>query len=160
APRFDKDKRTPLDRLVDDEGPKQYSTDRLAQVVRDTIKKELSNLFAFLRWTMPTYLASLPPYPKLPRSALGTRSGPQSEEPVDVTYEEALGICAGPPEGAVKGGRGIVAGRPIPPKAFRVRDVCRLSYELALRPSDVQRLEMDRHWRRGQRFITFTPDIQ
>ena len=89
----------------------------------------------------------------------GVRSGFQREEPVDVTYREAIAICEALPEYTVRGGRGIVPGRPLPPKAFVVRDRVRFAFEMALRPGDAGKIEMGRHWNRGQAFLTITPDI-
>lgn len=160
AERFQKDSRTPLERLVDDAGPSQYAADRLQQVLRDTFNKEQSNLFAFLSWAKrERHIAAVPSRAELPRLASGVRSGTQREEPVDVTYGEAIAICNALPEYAVRGGRGIVPGRDLPPKAFVVRDRVRLAFEMALRPGDAGKLEVGRHWKPGQTYLTITPDI-
>lgn len=160
AERFKDDKRTPFERLVDDAGPEQYAADRLSEVLRDTIEKEISNLWQFLKWALrEKKISAIPKRPEMPRTAIGTRSGPQREEPVDITEAEALAICAKTPEWAVKGGRGIRPGKPLPPKAFRVRDVLRFSWEQALRPGDSQKIEKPRHWTNGQKHLFITRDI-
>lgn len=159
APRFASDKRTPLERLVDDAGPAQFGVDRLGQVLRDTVTKEMTNLYAFFTWALrEKHIASIPPRPKLPAGVKGVRVGPQRDEPVDITFEEAIAVCEAMPEYTRRGGRGIKPGAPRPLDAIVVRDVYRLAWELGLRPGDVQTLAVPRHWRPGQGYVRFSDD--
>lgn len=159
AARFAKDRRTPIERVVDDAGPTQYATDRLGEVLRETITKEVSNLYTFFAWAIrERHIAAIPPRPELPKGVEGTRSGPQRAEPVDVTAEEVLAICAELPEYTRRGGRGQIDPANPPKGAIVVRDAFRLAWELALRPGDVQTFEVPRHWMRGQPYVAFRGD--
>lgn len=147
APRFEKDARAPIERLWSDEGPQDFATDRLQQVVRSTVQKEISPLFAFLEWAVNhKMLSALPRRPKLPRGARGVRSGPQREEPVQITHEEALQIIASMPEHASRGSKGTK-------RRIIVRDFARFLYETGLRPGAVQRLQVPRDWAPGSKAL-------
>lgn len=159
GPRFDDDKRAPIERLADDAGPSQFATDRLGEVLRGTVSGEMSNLYAFFDWAVrEKHFASAPPRPKLPRGAQGKRTGPQRAQPVDITEEDAMAMFAVMPEFTAKGG--AHTGRGAGSKgAIRVRDVFRLSWELALRPGIAQKISVPRHYVRGQDYVWITRDI-
>lgn len=158
APRFAKDRRPPIERLLDDSGPEQFVTDRLTQVLRGTVATELSNLYVCLGWCKREGLfRSLPPRPELPRGALGVRVGPQRSDPVDVTEEEALAIINAMPEWTAKGG-GSKRG-PKNKRAIRVRDRFRLCWELALRPGIANKISVPEHWSPGQDYLWISADI-
>lgn len=144
--------------IFSDEGPRQYAMNRLKDVTRGTVRKELSSLFAFYDWAKTNeHITSVPPRPELPRGMAGKRSGTHRAAPVVVTNDEALRIVRALPEWAARGGgtkpAKAVAG------AFRVRDFFELLYETGLRPGTIARLEVPKHWKPGQRTLTITRDI-
>lgn len=137
------DARTPLERLVADDGPRAYALHRLSRVLRKTVRKELTALRAWLEWCEARgYLASLPPRPALPRGETGVRSGPQRARPVRITPDEARAILAALPEWSSDGARG---------EPFRVRAFFAFAWETGLRPSTIERLEVPANWSRGAR---------
>lgn len=159
APRFNDDRRAPIERLMDDAGPAQFAADRLTQVLKGTVGGELSNLYAFFDWAVrERHLATEPPRPKLPRGAQGVRVGPQRAAPVDITLEEALAMCEVMPEWSAHGG-GTGERGPNSKIPMRVRDVFRLSWELALRPGIAQKIRVPRHYVHGQSYVWITRDI-
>lgn len=159
APRFKGDKRAPIERLADDAGPSQFAADRLGECLRGTVSGELSNLYAFFDWAVrERHLASAPARPKLPRGAHGKRVGPQRAQPVDITEQDALAMFAVMPEWSAQGGSTKGRG-PESKGAMRVRDVFRLSWELALRPGIAQKIAVPRHYVCGQDYVWITRDI-
>src|SRR5262249_14589916 len=147
-----KDKRTHLERVVADDGPHGYALRRLQQVKRSTLRKELTDLRHFLTWAKAKgFIASLPPDPALPERHPGTRSGPQREAPVDISPVDAMAIIGALPERSARGGRG--GDRTTVKGSFVVRDRFMFAWETGLRPSSIARLEMTRHWRRGDSFL-------
>lgn len=140
------DARTPLERIVDDAGPADYALARLSQVQRETVRKELVDLFAFFKWAkLRKHLASIPPRPELSLAEPGVRSGPQRESPVHIEPEEARAIIAALPEWSVGRRRkdGERAGQ------YRVRAVFEIAWETALRPSTIARLRVPANYSRG-----------
>jgi len=151
AERWAKDSRTPLERLVSDEGPTDFAMHRLGLVLRKTVRKELTDLFAFLRWSkLRGYLASLPPRPVLPQGEPGVRAGKQRSRPVHITPVEARAIVAALPVWST-GRRPRGRATKVPLDRFRVRAVFEFMWETGLRPSTIARLAVGRNWVRGSR---------
>lgn len=153
----EKDKRTPLERLMEDTSPRAYAISRIRSILRMTVNKEISWLFRFYEWCKAEkHIASLPDRPDLPKGLTGVRSGTQRSEPVQITHEEALMIIELTPEWAAKGGRNHGEHSK---GAFRVRDALRLSYETGLRPSTLQKISVPEHYTHGSPTLKVTADI-
>lgn len=157
TPKWQGDRRTPLERLTSDTGPTDYVLERLRTVLKETVIKEVSTLFRFLAWAKARgHISSVPPRPEWPKKALGVRSGPQRAAPVETTHEEMLAIIAELPEWASRGGRG---GGKRTPKAIPVRDLAELAYITGLRPSTIARLSSPEHFARGADRLFIPPEI-
>lgn len=143
--------RTPLEELTSDAGPTDFVLWRLRRVLKTTVIKEVSTLYRFYAWALKReHIASLPPRPAWPKKAIGVRSGPQRETPVQVTHAQALAIIDAMPEWSARGR----SARKIP-----VRDLARLAYETGLRPSTIARLSCPEHYSPGANRIWVPPDI-
>lgn len=145
-------------KLMADEGPLQFALTRLKSILRTTVRKEVTSLFGFYEWCKAEeYITSIPPRPKLPKGMKGHRAGTQRAKPVPITHAEALALIEALPEWAAKGGR--TKDRQKVSNAFRVRDVFRFAYETGLRPGTLNRMRVPHHWKRGQRVLNITEDI-
>lgn len=129
-----------------------YQRDRMTKVLKQTVRKERSFFNTFLAWCVEQGVlaeADAPAWPKLPKKAMGVRSGPQREKPVDVTreqvaaYLEALPLWSKPRMGVVH--------------AVRPRMI--VAYETGLRPATLSELELGRHWNVGQGYLELTNEI-
>lgn len=150
---------TPLQRLASDDGPQLFVDTRMRQVAKDTVLKEVGVLFHFLEWCQHRrYIAVVPPRPKYRKKDLGTRVGPQRDEPVHLEDEVALRIIELLPEYASRGGRRTTTAK-LPAKAFVCRDRMRFAFETGLRPSTIARLQVGTHWSRGSSSLRITADI-
>lgn len=156
------DELTPLQRMVDDRGPQMFVTTRMRQVAKDTVIKEVGILFQFLTWLHEDkhFITGVPPRPKYRKKDLGTRVGPQRDEPVHLEDDVALRIIMHLPEYALRGsfGRHLDPAN-LPKGAFVLRDWMRFAFETGLRPSTVARLQAGVHWVRGTDFLRITSDI-
>ncbi len=131
-----------------------YQRDRLTQVLAKTVRKERSVFNTFLAWCVEQgVLAStdVPLWPKIPKKTVGVRSGPQRENPVDVTREQVGAFLEALPLWS-KHGRGTGHRH-----AIRARFI--VAYETGLRPATLDELELGRHWKLGNGFIDLTSDI-
>lgn len=81
-----------------------------------------------------------PRWPRIPKKAVGVRSGPQREVPVDVTPAQVNAFLANLPQWSRER-----KGKP----AFAIRARFVVAYETGLRPSTLDTLEMPKHWRPG-----------
>lgn len=145
------DKRTPLERMVADAGPEDYAIGRLSDVLRKTVRKELTDMFAFFHWAkLRKHIAAIPPRPTLPKGEPGKRSGPQRALPVHVDPAEARAIIDVLPEwsDAARSKRENFHAR-----AFRVRDPNDFMWETTLRPSTIARLSVPENWTRGSKTL-------
>lgn len=119
-----------------------YQRVRLGQVTRSTLLKEKSAMNGFLLWCQEQELLTeenRPRWPRLPKKATGTRSGPQRENPVDVTAAQVNAFLAALPAWSTSRKRA--------PFAIRARFI--VAYETGLRPATLDELEMPKHWRPG-----------
>jgi integrase len=144
------DTRTPLERLVADDGPTEYVRGRLQAVLRRTITKEISTLNRFLGWCeQHGHITDVPRRPKWPNKSVGVRAGTQRAEPVYVTHDEVLRIIAAMPERCGRGGA-----RNVP-----ARDIATFSYFTGLRPSTIARLSVPEHYVPGEGRLYIPPEI-
>lgn len=119
-----------------------YQRKRLGEVTRKTLLKERSAMNGFLTWCEEQGLISeehRPRWPRVSKKALGTRSGPQRENPVDVTPAQVNAFLVELPQWSKP--RGGVS--------FAIRARFIVAYETGLRPSTLDTLEMPKHWRPG-----------
>lgn len=145
--RWHGDKRTPLQRIVADEGPSDFLGYRLTKVVRKTAKKEKSNLSQFLQWAKANgYLASIPEI-KLPagKGVKALKNGRGVHLPL--TPLDARKIIAAMPEWS--------RGKKDP---FLVRSFFEFMWLTGLRPVTIERLEVGRNWSPGDGVLRLTED--
>lgn len=133
-----------------------FQRDRLGQVLRKTLRKELHSLRAFATWCAEQEIVDeVPVFPPLPKG-LGTRSAKRKAKAVEVTPEQVAAFLLALPERSV--GRRAKKGQPRP-GVFAVRAWSVVAWETALRPATIARLEAPRHFKRGAAHLTITPDI-
>lgn len=143
---------TPLERMVDDYGPQRFVNTRLRQRAKDTVIKEVSALFQFLKWLRhdKKAITKVPPRPEYRAKDYGTRVGPQRDSPVELDDETALKIIMLLPEYAHSQKTG---------ETFVCQDMMRFAFETSLRPSTVGRLSVPEHWSRGKEVLKITAMI-
>lgn len=143
---------TPLERILDDYGPQRFVNTRMRQVAKDTVVKEVSALFQFLKWLRhdKKAITKIPPRPEYRQKDYGTRVGPQREEPVKLDDVTALKIITKLPEYAHSQKTG---------ETFACRDMMRFAFETGQRPSTVGRLSVPEHWAPGKDVLKITADI-
>lgn len=149
SPRWRGDKRTPLERVVADEGPGDFLASRLLKVQRKTMRKEKSNLVQFLAWCKAAgYLASVPPvvlpagrgvaHPQMKRSGRGMH--------IPMTPLDAAKIVTALPEWSSRKARN--GG-----DRFLVRPFFDFMRLTGLREATIERLEVPRNWRRAAKAL-------
>ncbi len=137
-----------LDQITEATG-KSFGQARLGQVLRKTVLRELSYLREFLDWCkLQGTLSVTPNIPRLPRKAIGTRSGKQRAKSVHISKAQAAKIIALLPEHSKK-----IGGRKWP---LRARFA--FMWETALRPETISRLSVPEHWRPGSRQLEIEPE--
>lgn len=143
---------TALERMVDDYGPQRFVNARMRQVAKDTVVKEVGQLFQFLAWLRhdKKAITKVPPRPEYRAKDYGTRVGPQRDEPVKLDDVTALKIITLLPEYAHSQKTG---------ETFSCRDMMRFAFETGLRPSTVGRLSVPEHWSKGKDALKITADI-
>lgn len=129
-----------------------YQRERLGQVLRGTVRKERSFLSTFLAWCVEQHVlgeAHVPAWPKLPRKALGVRSGKQRAKPVDVTVADVAAFLAALPlwSRSRRGAR------------FAVRARFAVAYETGLRPATLDAISIPEHWTPGAAELEIAPEI-
>jgi len=120
-----------------------YQRARLAHVLRTTVLKERSALAGFLSWCEEQGVLSedeRPEWPRLPKRALGVRSGAQRSAPVDVTREQVGAFLAALP----------LWSKPRMGRRHAVRPRFIVAYETGLRPATLDALAVPTHWRPGE----------
>lgn len=121
----------------------EYQRTRLGEVLKKTVQKERSAMNNFLDWCEETGLLAeehRPRWPRIPKRALGTRSGPQREAPVDVTPAQVNAFLA-----ALPAWSRVRKDQP----AFAIRARFVVAYETGLRPATLDALAVPKHWRPG-----------
>lgn len=127
----------------------EYGLDRLAQVLRKSILRELSYLRQFLTWAkLHGALTHAPVVPALPPKAQGVRAGRQRAKPVAVTPQEAKAIIAALPEES----------KSIDGRKWPLRDRFAFMWETALRPETISRLRVPENWQPGETFLELTDE--
>jgi integrase len=135
-----------LDKITEATGS-AYGMDRLAQVLRTTVNRELSYLREFLRWCrMQGALSTTPHIPRLPPKAQGKRSGPQRAKSVHISEAQAKEILTLLPEES----------KTIDGRKWPLRTRFAFMWETALRPETLSRLMVPDHWRPGARHLELT----
>lgn len=120
-----------------------YQRTRLGEVTVSSLRKERSAMNGFLLWCEEQGLITeetRPRWPRISKKALGTRSGPQREAPVDVTPAQVNAFLAALPQWS-RARRGS--------DAFAIRARFIVAYETGLRPALLDELAMPKHWRPG-----------
>lgn len=115
--------------------------DRLGQVVRSTVRKEVGAMRGLLGWAKEEGLVAAVPLIELPRRAPGTRQ--RRRRPVPLSPEQVRQLLAHVPEVSQRPTR---AGR-----LFPIRAYLEFLFETGLRPVTVAALEVPRSWAPGQR---------
>lgn len=147
GPRWRNDKRTPLERVVADEGPSAFLSTRLLKVQRKTMRKEKSNLVSFLAWLKATGSISTVPPIELPSgNGVAHPQMSKSGRGVDIQLSpvDAAKIVAAMPEWSSR------AGRTNGGEKYLVRPFFELMFWTGLREATLERLEVPRNWRKGQ----------
>lgn len=148
---------------IDGAALSRFMACRLAKVTRKTVTKELWALRAFLTWLVEVakIVDCMPPFPKIPRRALGVRSGRQRETIVELSREqvEALltaidELTALPPKGTPP-----PPGRPRTAERRAALPRYTLMAETGLRPETIDLLEAPLHFMRGATTLNITADI-
>ncbi len=115
---------------------------QLGKTVRDTVSKKRSAMNGFLDWCVEQRVireADRPVWPKLPKKALGVRTGPQREKPVDVTREQVKAFLAALP----------IWSKPWFGRRHAIRARFVVAYETGLRPATLDALTVPKHWKPG-----------
>ena len=151
--RWRGDARTPLQRLVADDGPSSFLAWRLTSVKRKSMRKEKSNLVLFLEWTKAHgFLASLPPvslpsgrgvtHPRMAKSGRGVH--------IALTLDHVARVVAAMPEWSNRTSRATGAAGAQAKRRFLVRPFFEMMWLTGLREATLERLEVPRNWRRGR----------
>lgn len=136
---------------IHEPGIGDYSRARLLQVLKKTLRKELSALRGFLGWCVERgWLDKVPEFPKLPKKATGVRSGPHRAEPVEVTEGQVRRFLAKLPAWSERSPRGENQ------KRFPVRLYFEFLWETGLRPVTVATLSVPEHYLRGAKVLRIT----
>jgi len=141
----------------------RFMADRLGKVTRSTVKKELWALRAFFVWSVDVAktIDAVPPFPKLPRRALGVRSGKHREKPVELTRENVEALLSALDELTVP----LPEGAPAPPGRPRTEERRKAFYryavmaETGLRPETLDLLSVPEHFTKGAATLNITADI-
>lgn len=122
-----------------------YQRARLQQVMRATLRKELSSLRLFLQWLVEQgALERAPDFPVLTTRHPGTRSGTQRHAPVIATAEQVAQILAELPE---------TVWAPKIRATLLVRPRFEFAWETGLRPATLARISVPDSWRPGDRVL-------
>ena len=128
----------------------RYALDRLCHVQKATVRHELSAARQILKYAYRHhYISSRPQFPELDRSERGTKYEHRRRTKAEpMSQGEVQKLLAAMPEWS--------RSRKGNPHPVRARFV--LAYELALRPSLVDKLSVPQHWRPGAKEIWITQD--
>lgn len=120
---------------------KEYSAERLKVVRAQTVRHELACLRCLVRWAVERrLLADEPLIPSLPRGAQGVQFATRRRaKPDELSRGEVEAFLAALPNETSRLG-------PVRPRFV-------LEYEMALRPSTLDRLSVPEHWRPGQTWL-------
>lgn len=129
-----------------------YQRERLAEVSRVTLRKELGALRRFGEWAKEQGLLGAPlPFPRLPGRAPGVRATTRKAAATDLSASEVQQLLAALPERSSRPGSD---GR-----HFWVRPFFAFLWETGLRPATVEQLVAGEHWARRQRHLDITATI-
>lgn len=119
-----------------------YVRERLATVIRSTVRKERSALRGLLGWCVEQGLLEVVPPVTLPPRAPGSRAGRRRRDPVPLSAGEVRALLAHLPERAPRR-------RPGGDLPYPVRAYCEILWETGLRPASIEALAVPTHWRPG-----------
>lgn len=116
-----------------------YARERLGEVLRGSVQKEMSAMRGLLLWAEEqTLIPHAPPPVVLPATATGERATKRPEGVTELSPEQVSAILLHLPEWSSK-----KAGR------WRVRDYFIVAAETGLRPATLAGLRWPEHWRPG-----------
>jgi integrase len=137
---------------VNDLSCAEYMRARLLVVQAETVRRELTALRSFVAWghdeagVFPEKIK----VPTVPRRSLGTKYEKRRRAPaIALSPEEAESIIAALPEWSES--------KKVEPFPIRARFL--IGYETSLRPTTLDRLLLDVHYRRGARMITLGQEL-
>lgn len=115
---------------------------RLKQVQRESVRKELNAIRAFLRWLT----GDTPKLPRIPRGAMGTRhKRARRAKAADLSPADIRKLIASLPERSRKG---------LPVRARFI-----VAYETSLRPATLDGLSVPEHYRKGARYLQLPEEL-
>lgn len=133
-----------LDRAVDDADIDAFGRDRLRNVLRKTLHKELGAFRQFLRWCKTEGIIDrLPAWPEYPRTAKGKRSGKQRAKPNELTEEQVVSEINRLPLLSDR-----ISRRDRKPYAVRARFI--VAYEMGFRPATLDAISVPEDWAPGR----------
>lgn len=127
-----------------------YQRDRLRVVSRETVRKNLVQLRTFFAWCVEQGLIDeAPVVPKIPRRATGKRTRAEVER-TPITPKQIARLLPKLPElGTTSKSH----------EQFRVRDWAIVAWETGLRPVTIKRLSTPEHFKKGDRSLRITAEI-
>lgn len=132
---------------IDEASATTFGLERLGHALRKTVNRELAYLRQFLAWcNLHGHLTDVPPVPRLPPKASGTRTGTQRAKFVHVTPHEA---------GRILGELGDES-KTIDGRKWPVRARFEFAWETALRPETLSRLRVPENWQPGMKHVELT----
>lgn len=118
----------------------QLARDRLLEVTRGSVRKELSALRGLLLWAHEELLLpELPAPPRLPPRAVGTRASHRPERATPLTPEQVAAVLAALPVWSSER-----------PDRYAVRAYFVFAAETGLRPATILGLSAPEHWASGR----------
>lgn len=142
-----------FERISDEAIIYDYGRERLQQVLRKTMQKEMGAIKNFLRWCkMEGLIAVLPAWPEYPKTARGQRVGPQRAKANELDEIQVARAIANLP---------LISARisKRDRRLFAIRPRFVVAYETALRPATLDALSVPEHWAPGRSTIKIADEI-
>jgi integrase len=128
----------------------EYRNARLGKVQASTVRKELSALRNFIGWAVSRKLMRPVEVAGVPKRAVGTPHPQRRRQAaIELSPQEVAKLIAALPEWSTS--------PRVLPHPIRARFV--VQYETGLRADLISALEVPKHYRRGAKEITITPDL-
>ena len=141
----------------------RFMAARLGKVIRKTVTKELWALRAFLTWSFEVArtITAIPTFPKIPRRALGVRSGRQRVTIVELSREDVDRLLAAIDDVTAPLPAGVAPppGRPRTPGRRGALGRYTLMAETGLRPETIDLLSVPEHFTPDATTLNITADI-
>lgn len=135
---------------VTEQMAREYMLARLRVVRGTTVRKELSALRQFVKWSQANGYLSGVTVPGVPKRATGTAYGKRRRvSAVELSPAEARAIIENLPEWS--------SSKKV--ERFPIRARFLVAYETSLRPSTLDRLVAPTHYRKGSSTILLTPEL-